>query len=435
MLIRYSVKNFRTFRDETVLSMVASKQTTYNDRLLRADGLRVLPSAAIYGANASGKSNLIKSLALFREIVCTGTLKNSDVEFRILPLYPFMFSKKNTEIELAAEFIQKDGAHYGYALAFDADKQIFVREKLDVFDGKTPLNIFIRENNAIQINMNKKVLSLLKMNEIFLQDIQDRINQNLDASELFLTRGFKGVVCTEIADQVVGFFTDELFVVSDFSSRHYNFEIGAADLPKKEITIRAKLLSDFVKMADFGSQDISIRTSEDKENPDSAKMRFISSYKFDGSDNPNQRVFILSELVESTGTMKLINLVFPLVNALVTGGVMVLDEFDALLHPELTKGVLILFNDPEINKNGAQLIFTTHNPIFLNNKIFRRDQIFFVEKDETDYSSSLYSLADFGSEEVRNDENYLINYFKGKYGALPFADFSALLKKERDGDV
>lgn len=80
------------------------------------------------------------------------------------------------------------------------------------------------------------------------------------------------------------------------------------------------------------------------------------------------------------------------------------------------------------------LIFTTHNPIYLNNKIFRRDQIMFIEKDSASYRSALYTLADFGSEEVRNDENYLINYFKGKYSSMPYIDFSVLLQKEDAGE-
>ncbi|MBP3040997.1 ATP-binding protein [Bacillaceae bacterium Marseille-Q3522] len=111
----------------------------------------------------------------------------------------------------------------------------------------------------------------------------------------------------------------------------------------------------------------------------------------------------------------------------------VLDEFDAAIHPELIKGIIALFNDQSVNKNGAQLIFTTHNPIYLNNKIFRRDQIKFVEKDKDTFESTIYSLADFGSIDVRNDQNYMLNYFKGKYGTLPYIDFSKLFIKGAKG--
>jgi hypothetical protein len=109
------------------------------------------------------------------------------------------------------------------------------------------------------------------------------------------------------------------------------------------------------------------------------------------------------------------------------GGTLVIDEFDSAIHPELIKGIISLFNNQNINKIGAQLVFTTHNPIYLNNKIFRRDQINFVEKDTDTYESIIYRLSDFGSEEVRNDHNYLINYFKGNYGALPYVDFTKFI--------
>jgi len=153
-------------------------------------------------------------------------------------------------------------------------------------------------------------------------------------------------------------------------------------------------------------------------------MELVSIY------NCKDRNYVIpAELMESRGTLKLLDFAIPFEKLFKSGGVFVLDEFDAAIHPELIKGILVLFNDSEINKAGAQLVFTTHNPIYLNSKIFRRDQIRFVEKDSDSYESVIYSLADFGSEKVRNDHNYLINYFKGNYGALPFIDFSSLLKQ------
>ena len=143
----------------------------------------------------------------------------------------------------------------------------------------------------------------------------------------------------------------------------------------------------------------------------------------------NDKILVIpAELMESRGTLKLIDFAIPFEMLFKSGGVFVIDEFDAAIHPEIIKGIIELFNDQNINTNGAQLIFTTHNPIYLNNKIFRRDQIQFVEKDKDTYESIIYSLADFGSVDVRNDHNYLLNYFKGRYGALPFIDFSRLLR-------
>jgi len=130
-----------------------------------------------------------------------------------------------------------------------------------------------------------------------------------------------------------------------------------------------------------------------------------------------------AELMESRGTLKLLDFAIPFESLFIKGEVFVLDEFDATIHSELIKGIIALFNDQLTNKQGAQLIFTTHNPIYLSNKIFRRVQIKFVEKDKDTFESTIYSLADFGSTDVSNDQNYLLNYFKGKYGTLPYIDF------------
>ena len=156
------------------------------------------------------------------------------------------------------------------------------------------------------------------------------------------------------------------------------------------------------------------------------ELHLYSSYTIDN----NRQILIPANLMESRGTLKMIDFAMLFQEIFEDGGILVMDEFDNALHPEIVKGIISLFSDQDLNKNGAQLIFTTHNPIYLNNKIFRRDQIIFIEKDPQSYHSVLYTLADFGSEEVRNDENYLINYFKGKYSSMPYIDFSVFLKKE-----
>ena len=200
--------------------------------------------------------------------------------------------------------------------------------------------------------------------------------------------------------------------------------------PKKDnVRVWNGLLEKFVKAADFGPQQLSYVLRKNSETQDNVAI-LVSEYTVSG-----KKTVIPAQLMESDGTMKLIRFALLFQDIFTTGGTLVIDEFDSSLHPEIVKGLIALFNDSTINTNGAQLIFTTHNPIYLNNEIFRRDQIFFVEKDKSSYKSSLYTLADFGSEEVRNDENYLINYFKGKYCSMPFIDFSLLLNKpNKEGD-
>lgn len=268
---------------------------------------------------------------------------------------------------------------------------------------------------------NTKALELIQFNEKLLCEVEKKINSNLNKSELFLTRAFKSIISSELAEAVLDFFENKLIVVSDFTLKKTNLTFSVKDMPQKDFLAWNKILDIFVKNADFGPQNIVFKSNK-KDDKDSADMELFSIYK-----NKNKAAFIPAELMESRGTLKLLDFAIPFEKMFASGGVFVLDEFDSAIHPELIKGILAIFNDQEINKNGAQLIFTTHNPIYLNNKIFRRDQIRFVEKDKDTFESIIYSLADFGSVDVRNDHNYLINYLKGNYGALPFIDFSKLL--------
>ncbi|MDD3173707.1 MAG: AAA family ATPase, partial [Herbinix sp.] len=191
-----------------------------------------------------------------------------------------------------------------------------------------------------------------------------------------------------------------------------------SDKPDKDFMLWNNTLDGFVKNADFGPQSILFKSNKSDDDR-SANMQLVSIYK-----SGDQNVVIPAELMESRGTLKLLDFALPFESLFTKGGVFVIDEFDAAIHPELVKGIISLFNNQALNKSGAQLIFTTHNPIYLNNQIFRRDQIKFVEKDKDTYESIIFSLADFGSTDVRNDQNYLLNYFKGKYGALPYIDFA-----------
>ncbi|MDQ2085648.1 AAA family ATPase [Herbivorax sp. ANBcel31] len=205
-----------------------------------------------------------------------------------------------------------------------------------------------------------------------------------------------------------------------------NLTFSLEESPKKDFFVWNRILEGFVRNADFGPQGIAFKSSK-SEDKESSSMALVSIYKYN-----DEKVVIPAKLMESRGTLKLVDFAMLFEKLFKAGGVFVLDEFDAAIHPEIIKGILAVFNDSELNKAGAQLIFTTHNPIYLNNKIFRRNQIRFVEKDSDSYQSAIYSLADFGSEEVRNDHNFLINYFKGNYGALPFIDFSKLLSSDSD---
>jgi uncharacterized protein len=439
MLIDYRFSNFRSFKEMTSLSMRAGRQTTLNDNLIREYDLRIVPSAVIYGANASGKSNIIMSLAVMKDIVLAGSIEADLPNLKNLELYPFAFQEIEKPMKFEIDFI---GGGKRFEFGFEIEVSTFkketrriVSEFLTYFDKSDQKTIvYTREKDKIQINKDKKALNLIEFNEKLLKQFEKKINENIDESELFLSRAFKSTISNELADLVLDFFKEKLIVVSDFSLKKTNLTFSLEDSPKKDFFAWNMILDGFVKNADFGPQGIAFKSNkmEDKE---PSSMELVSIYKYH-----DENIVIPAKLMESRGTLKLVDFAIPFEKLFKSGGVFILDEFDAAIHPELIKGILALFNDSDLNKAGAQLIFTTHNPIYLNNKIFRRDQIRFVEKDTDSYESVIYSLADFGAEEVRNDHNYLINYFKGNYGALPFIDFSKLINQNiseegEDGEV
>lgn len=428
MLIEYAFQNFRSFADRTTLSMKAGAQTTLNNNLIRRDRKRYLPSAVIYGPNASGKSNVIMSLSLMREIVLQGGIDGNAPELTELEICPFAYNAASKPMGFDIKF-ENGGRRFQYALMIEVEpfssreKRRIVSEMLAMSNGKRLVSLFMRDESKVSFQRTKPVLDMLGGNEKLLNELEERINKNLDPTRLFLTNAFKSIINSEIADAVIGFFRDQLFVVSDFTLKSTNLMFSMEKLPGADFVAWNRMLDVFVKSADFGPQKIMFR-SKKTDDAHTAPMHLVSLY-----DVGDKQVMLPADMMESRGTIKLVDFAIPFVERFAKGGVFVIDEFDSAIHPELVKGIIALFNDPNVNKEGAQLVFTTHNPIYLNNKIFRRDQILFVEKDRESYRSVLYSLADFGSADVRNDQNYLINYFKGKYGALPYIDFAGLLKQ------
>lgn len=430
MLIEYAFLNFRSFADRTTLSMKAGAQTTLNNNLIRRDRKRYLPSAVIYGPNASGKSNVIMSLSLMREIVLQGGIDGNAPELTELEICPFAYNAASKPMGFDIAF-ENGGRCFQYALMIEVEpfssreKRRIVSEMLAMSNGKRLIPLFMRDESKVSFQRTKPVFDdMLGGNEKLLNELEERINKNLDPTRLFLTNAFKSIINSEIADAVIGFFRDQLFVVSDFTLKRTKFMLSMEKkLPDADFVAWNRMLDVFVKSADFGPQKIMFR-SKKTDDTHTAPMHLVSLYDVGG-----KQVMLPADIMESRGTIKLVDFAIHFVERFAKGGVFVIDEFDSAIHPELVKGIIALFNDPNVNKEGAQLVFTTHNPIYLNNKMFRRDQILFVEKDRDSYRSVLYSLADFGSADVRNDQNYLINYFKGKYGALPYIDFAGLLKQ------
>ncbi len=431
MIVNYSICNFRSFNSCSKLALQATSQTTFNDNLIRKNGLRILPSAVIYGANASGKSNIILSLNILREIIIAGSISIN--YFHDLELYPFAHTNDSKPICFDMEFIN-DERHMRYQLridvgCFEKTQRSVEFECLDLYLSKNKsINLFTRKNNKVQLSCDEKAKELLELENESISVILDKLNTNLDPVELFLSRGFKSSINSDYAETVIDFFSNKLYVIPDFTLKSASVRITSDSKLNPSFSMWNDLLEGFVRGADFGPQQIRFLSKESSDEH-SADMELFSIYP-----HKNGNIRIPAQLMESRGTLKLIDFAIAFQTFFKEGCSFVFDEFDAALHPELVKGIISVFHNQEINTNGSQLIFTTHNPIYLNNKIFRRDQILFTEKDKSSFESTLYSLADFGSIDVRNDENYLINYFKGKYSALPYIDFAKILSFKEKGE-
>lgn len=430
MLINYTFKNFRSFKNLTTLTMNAGVQRTFNDTLLHHGNKRILPSAVIYGANASGKSNIIMSLSVMRDIVLQGSIEAISPDLNNLELYPFAHSADQAPMLFEIEFTNA-GSHFIYSFEimisrFQKGHRKITSEKLSILDGKNSLQIFERTADHVAFNREKKALSIIQYTNNLLQEFEVKINKNLGTTSLLLPGAFRTVINNELSEKVIDFFKNKLLVVSDFTLKKTSLTFTSTEKSENNFMLWNDTLNGFVKNADFGPQSI-IYKSNKSEDEHSPNMQLVSIYK-----SGDQNIIIPAELMESRGTLKLLDFALPFESLFSKGGIFVIDEFDAAIHPELVKGIISLFNDPSFNANGAQLIFTTHNPIYLNNQIFRRDQIKFVEKDKDTFESIIYSLADFGSTDVRNDQNYLINYFKGKYGTLPYIDFAKVFSSQEE---
>lgn len=431
MIINYTFGNFRTFKEDATLSMKASSQTTFNDRLIRTKEGRILPVAVIYGANASGKSNLILSLMVFRDIILNGsiTTQNPRTTIANLELLPSLSTEEDGPMKFSIEFITTAG-HFRYSIGvkvgrLERTQRKVVYEKLEYFKKKQSTTLFERNESLIHIARDKDAIKVLSVTKSFLDNVEEVLCKNTDKTDVFLARGFKSTICGTIADSVMEFFRDGITAITDFPLNNPILE--HVPVEAQNCLLWNETLDKFVKKADFGSHGICFKCEEEDDKGTKNNAELFSMYDRNGS-----KVLVNANLMESRGTIKLIDFAILFSEHFSNGNALVIDEFDSSLHPEIVKGIISVFRDPSINKAGAQLIFTTHNPIYLSNKLFRRDQIFFVEKDSSSCKSDLYTLADFGSTEVRNDENYMINYFKGKYATLPYIDFSEIVNNGKE---
>jgi len=405
MLIEFTVGNHLSFKDKKTLSLEASSIKEFEDNTFNAGNYNLLKSAVIYGANSSGKSNLIKSFATMRSIVQESAKMSSKDKIEVKP---FLL---NTETENMPSYFEIliliDNIRYRYG--FEADENIVHTEWLFKRKLKSETLLFIRDKEKIEITKEfqegKGIEERTRDNALFLS-VVDQWNG-------------------DIAKKIIGWFSGAVDILSGLS--HDDNKLLTIALNKSS-NLKG-YLNNIINQLDLGFKEFKV----DRDNKENLASVFTNHNKYDSIGNViDSRWFDLSA-EESSGTNKIFDLAGHISIGLLFNKVIFIDELDAKLHPLLTLGIVKLFNSPEYNVSNSQLIFATHDTNLLTYGEFRRDQIYFTEKNQFE-ETDLYSLVEFKDTngiKTRNDRSFEKDYIKGRYGAIPFiGDFSNLLSND-----
>ena len=422
MLREFRVKNFLSFKDSVTFSMVAAPISGLGDRniaVIDAMNLKLLKSSVVYGANASGKSNLLKAMGFMRRFVLDSSKEMQAAEAINVENFRLSSETEGKPSFFEISFIC-DSKKFRYG--FEIDQNGVHAEWLFFVPSRTEATLFTRKNDDIKIST--KYFSEGK-------GLQNKTRPN--ALFLSVVAQFNGELSTKILKWFMVF-----NLISGINDRHY---MGYTLAQLENDQFKKKFLK-YLRVADFGIHGIQLKKMMVKfsELPESMKILFpgktsdveeiegtsteVMHLKYDKDNNPISTEAFDFDALESEGTKKFWGLFGPLIHTLENGSILVVDELDARLHPKITQFIIELFHSKQTNPKNAQFIFATHDTNFLTNRLFRRDQIWFTEKDEYG-ATDLYSLVEF---KIRKDASFEKDYIQGKYGAIPFiGDVEALL--------
>ena len=430
MLIQFSVQNYRSFREEQTLSLVAGKDVAHLDSLINCGGkFRLSKVASIYGANASGKSNLVKAMQAMERFVLVSATRMSlgdSIEF----VSPFRLDTSTVQEPSRFEItllIEGDIFVYG----FSATKERVHDEWLSVQpQGRRKSKWLQRSRDKASGVTSWAFRGPLKRDEGLLKE-KTRDNG------LVLSRAAE--LNIEAVTPLYLWFRNT-FGILDLSERPTGLGQLTAGRMNEDKEFQSRVIR-FIREADFGIDSLSVKEGEWMQSvPDDAPkelhelrevfvnlqklvssekvVRFSITTEHSLNDGETQIPFSLEE-DESNGTQRFFALAGPILSALSDGDLLVIDEIDCSMHPLLTRKVIELFQSPEENTNGAQLVFATHDSSVMDPALLRRDQIWLTEK-RANGSTELFSLYDFGADSrPRKDTAFEKNYLAGRYGAIP----------------
>jgi hypothetical protein len=420
MLIEFRVENFKSIKEEVMLSLLATKDSSLEENTIKTDIMTkaaLLRTAVIYGANASGKSNLLQALVFLKALVTKSHTHQKGTKIRFSPFkLDKEFLSKPTKFRVT--FIKND-MKYVYGISFNEDKVIDEylyyypsnRKRAIIFERKNTTQFVFTTDKSIQTFISQRTLE----NVLYLSKAtQEKYEKTVDAFEWF-------------KDTLQSIGPADHPVLTNFTVKLLN------EPNMKEVIVKA------LHEADLGIKDISTSNRKLKmeelpaEFPDELKKLLVQEEHLEikmlhkiTNDKKNSLIdAYLDFSEESEGTQRFFSLIGPFIDALSKGMVLVVDELEAKLHSSLNVFLVKLFHNISQNKKNAQLIFTTHNVELMEEDIFRRDQIWFTEKNPDTGSTDLYSLVNFSP---RKDKNIKKGYLAGRYGALPFIKEGIIFK-------
>lgn len=408
MLIQFSVENYMSIKEKVIFSMLASSDKELSENLINGKSEKYLKSAVIYGANASGKTNLLKAI---NSIVFMMRNSNNMQPGMKLPITPFKFDDEFVNKPSSFEFIMIIN-DIKYVYGFVADSSRIYEEYLYYYPNGKETEIFERtEVNKFHYTITERKLKDIENknmeNKFFLATATTWNYEKTKPVFDFITNGINVLFDYEPlkANSFEEYYNDKsgelrkfsLHVLNEAEININDYNVSNVEIPEEQLSAMSPELRVFFSK---GTKGFNVTTSHNIVD----KLGKEKSMKLDFEE-------------ESLGTKNLFILNPIILHVLKEGNMLIVDELDRSLHPFLVKYIVKLFNSADYNKNGAQLIFNTHDTNLLSLNLFRRDQIWFTEKDYKKGATDLYPLDDFP---VRKTENIQKGYLNGRYGAIPF---------------
>lgn len=417
----FKVKNYTSFKNESILDLRATSYVQHPSHIIPVNNkLGLLKTTAVYGANASGKSNLISAMFFFEQYIFTQFISKKESDFETvtndlnIKLEPFeLADNKNEASEFDIIFLN-NGKQIQYG--FECTSKEVLNEWLYIDDKK------VFERNGTDLSFGSKYSKILSA---YKKLPSERLY--IAVLEYFLDNEARKI----ILDDFISFFSSKYNVFSEilFESTVKGLA-GSVGLSEKLVinTTYRKKVEYYLRLIDVGIKrlDVETETIINERTGRKKKEKIIKTVHNIYDDMGNiigEKKFDLRQ--ESTGTLRFLAYIQNIIEMVKNGGVFIVDEMSARLHPLLTKLIVDIFSSAQNSK--AQLIFTTHDISLLNKEQFRRDEVVFVDKNERG-ESVLYALSDL---KVREDATFSKDYLQGKYGAIPIFNYDELM----DGDL